>query len=88
MPWRAGVRCSPRDRGNFGGSVPLGGGAELIPAHLSARMLPSSRPVEGSISRRSCIEGGLQVGYTWRHARHDYLRLAAPTDCNVGGGNS
>jgi hypothetical protein len=25
---------------------------------------PPSRPAEGSISRRSCIEGGLQVGYS------------------------
>lgn len=34
--------------------------AELIPGLHPSRILPPSRPAEGSISRRSCIEGGLQ----------------------------
>jgi hypothetical protein len=52
----------------------------LIPAYPASGILPPSRPAEGSISRRSCIEGGLQVGYMSRHARRVYLRLATPTD--------
>ena len=51
-------------------------GTELIPAVLTSTM--PSRPAKGPISRRFCIEGGPQVGYTCCHAQHVYLRLAAP----------
>ena len=62
--------------------------ASAIPPRLGEAKL---RLDEGSISRRSCIEGGLQVGYTWRthvttslpaRLRHD-LGLAAPNPVKV-----
>ena len=49
--------------------------ASPIPPRLGEAKL---RLDEGSISRRSCIEGGLQVGYWSHNVWGDYLRLAHP----------
>ena len=40
---------------------------------------PHPAPLKGSISRRSCLEGGLQVGYWRLNVSRYYLRLATPT---------
>jgi hypothetical protein len=52
--------------------------AKLIPALAASHTLVSSRPHKEVDLDASCIEGGLQVGYSHRHARRDYPRLAAP----------
>ena len=61
---------------------------QLIPAALASPMIRPSRPAEGSISRRSCIEGGLQVGTRAHNVWGDYLRLAAPTRVRVREGET
>ena len=52
--------------------------AESPPYHPT-RIIAPSRHAQGVDLEASCIEGGLQVGYTCRNVRRDYPRLAAPT---------
>jgi hypothetical protein len=52
--------------------------AKLIPALAASHTLVSSRSDKGVSLEASCIGGRLQVGYSHRHVRRDYPRLAAP----------
>jgi hypothetical protein len=55
---------------------------KLIPARQTSRTLRSSRPAEGSISRRPASRAGCRSGFQ-PYARPDNPRLATPTPVRV-----